>query len=229
MPEFQLEISNSGVHARALKNLLSLHPDQVHQLRIRRHLDQLAAGAELHLVLGEAVAPVAPQRGFQVGVFAADRVADRHQHLLAGHATGELAVHDGLADLGREGGELEFGVGGDNVAGGEGGVVQVAAVIVADGLLFAGDLEVDAVAAKAGDADRGADGQHALAVFGVVAVADPAAVGAQVAAQKAVVLGNVGGVGQVGGGEQAQGQQGRLQTHRKDSFLDGRGRAAMMG
>lgn len=195
-----------------------MYPDQIHHLRIGGHLDQLAAGAELHLVLGEAVAPVAPQRGVQIGVFAADRVADRHQHLLAGHAAGELAVGNGLANFGREGGELELGVGGDDVARSEGGVVQVAAVIVADGLLFAGDLEVDAVAAKAGDADRGAHREHALAVFGVVAVADPAAVGAQVAAQKTVVFGDVGGAGQVGGGEQAHGQQGRIQTHHKTPF-----------
>lgn len=198
--------------------IISGCPDQIHHLRIGGHLDQLAAGAELHLVLGEAVAPVAPQRGVQVGVFAADRVADRHQHLFAGHAAGELAIVDRLANLGREGSELELGVGGDDIPGGKGGVVQVAAVIVADGLLFAGDLEVDAVAAEAGDAHRGADREHGLAVFGVVAVADPAAVGAQVAAQKAVVLGDIGGAGQVGSGEQAQGQQGRMQTHRKTPF-----------
>lgn len=205
----------------------SRHPNQIHQLRIGRHLDQLAAGPELHLIFREAVAPVTPQRSFQIRVLAADRVADRHQDLFAGHAAGELAIVDRLANLRRERGELELGVGCDDVAGGEGGVVQVAAVVVTDGLFFAGDLEVDAIAAETGDADRGADGEHALAVFGVVAVADPATVGAQVAAQKAVVLGDGGG-GQVGGGEQAQGHQGRTQTHRKDSFLDGRGRAAMM-
>ncbi|AAW73513.1 unknown protein [Xanthomonas oryzae pv. oryzae KACC 10331] len=109
-------------------------------------------------------------------------------------------------------------VGGDDIPGGKGGVVQVAAVVVADGLLFAGDLEIDGVAPETGDADRGADREHALAIFGVVAVADPAAVGAQVAAQKAVVLGDIGGAGQVGDGEQAQGQQGRMQTHRKTPF-----------
>lgn len=46
--------------AHCAKPALLRRPDQIQQLRVGGHLDQLAAGAELHLVLGEAGAPVAP-------------------------------------------------------------------------------------------------------------------------------------------------------------------------
>src|SRR5690606_7273585 len=147
------------------------------------HVADLAAGVEQHLELVEAAQPEAPDVRVQVRVLAAHRVAQRHQHLFAGHAAGDPRALDGLADLRRErGGPGARGLGHD-VAVREGLVVEVAAVVVADLLALAVDQHLDPVAPVAGGLHRGAEGDDALAVLGVVAVADPAAVGAHVAAE----------------------------------------------
>src|SRR5690606_38704859 len=76
---------------------------------------------------------------------------------------------------------------GHHVAAGEHDIVQVAGVVVAGRLLLAVDFHPHPAAAVAGHLDRGAGRDHPLAALGVVAVADPAAVAAHVAAQVALV------------------------------------------
>src|SRR5690606_6481861 len=163
------------------------HPHPVAGGGLGGDVAQPAAGVEVQLELVEAAEPVAVQVRRQVGVLAAHRVAQRGDDLLAGHAGRDLRLAHRLLDLGRPARDRDRRILGHDVAAGEAGVVQVAAVVVADLLAFAVDLHLDPVAAVAGDFRRSAGGDDALAALGVVAVADPAAVAAHVAAQEAVV------------------------------------------
>src|SRR5690606_23784614 len=108
------------------------------------------------------------------------------------------------ADLRRERGGPGARVLGNDVAVREGLVVEVAAVVVADLLALAVDQHLDPVAPVAGGLHRGAEGDDALAVLGVVAVADPAAVGAHVAAEVTFRGRGPDGRGGGAGGERQQ-------------------------
>ena len=70
----------------------------------------------------------------------------------------------------------------------EGAHFQIPAVVVAEGLLAAGDQEVDPVAPVARHFHRRPDRNDRLAALGVIDVADPRAIAAHVAAEKSFGL-----------------------------------------
>src|SRR5690606_23652068 len=126
-----------------VRTAASVEHHEIEQRRFGHDIFDLVFLIEDQLELTEAVTPETQHVGVQLRVLAAHRIADRHEGLFAGHAACYPRTFYCLPYPGRKARHPNARILGHDVAPGEGRQINVAAVVVADCLPAAIDIDMD--------------------------------------------------------------------------------------